>query len=282
MDVESCRKLGFPRKVNIHRQFWLITPKRFILSLIMSNQLQYLLLVFGIGCFFNAPLPAQVTDSRKIESFVEKIQWLGQSSIKISTEQSTIYIDPFRFTGSDQADIIFITHDHKDHLDPSSLSKLMTDRTIVVAPLSCQDKLDNLKIDNVQFMSPWDSTKINGIHIKAVPAYNIKKHNFHPKNKNYLGYLITIDEICIYHAGDTERIPEMQQFSCDIALLPLGQKYTMNSVYDAANAALDVKATVAIPIHYGLFEGKLSDAKNFQEILRDKVKVIIKSPALDK
>ncbi|MBU1063196.1 MBL fold metallo-hydrolase, partial [bacterium] len=105
--------------------------------------------------------------------------------------------------------------------------------------------------------------------------------HFHPKSKNYLGYVLTIDGVRVYHAGDTERIPEMQQFDCDIALLPLGQKYTMNSVYEAANSALDVKAKIAIPIHYDMFEGKLSDADAFQEILKGKVKVIIKSSVSD-
>jgi len=217
-----------------------------------------------------------------MDSLVQNIQWLGQASVKISTEFITLYIDPFQVTNPDRADIIFITHEHKDHLDPVSISKLLTEETVIVAPLSCKDKIIELGIADTRFLSPWDSTNIDGVKVLAVPAYNIKKTNFHPKSKNYLGYVLTIDGVKVYHAGDTERIPEMQQFACDIALLPLGQKYTMNSVYEAANSALDVNAKIAIPIHYGMFEGKLSDANAFQEILKDKVKVIIKPSPSDK
>ena len=226
-------------------------------------------------------LIAQEIPEKEIITFARSIEWFGQSGIKINNGKQIIYIDPFRIKNSDQADIIFITHDHKDHLDPPSISKLQTDSTIIVAPLSCRDQINDLGISKKIFLSPWDSTKIAGIPVKAVPAYNIDKAQFHPKSKNYLGYILTIDGIELYHAGDTERIPEMQQFRCDIALLPLGQKYTMNSVYDAANAALDVKAKVAIPIHYGLFEGSPADAVMFQRLLRDKVKVIIKSAAIN-
>ncbi|MBU0710349.1 MBL fold metallo-hydrolase [bacterium] len=247
----------------------------------MMKQIKYTMLFVPIGFLILSSPAAQPAGNQKVDSLAQNIQWLGQSSIKISTKQNTIYIDPFQIAKRDQADVIFITHDHKDHLDPASISKLLTDKTILVAPLSCREKINELGLADIRFLSPWDSTEINGIHILAVPAYNIKKTNFHPKSKNYLGYVLTIDGVRVYHAGDTERIPEMQQFDCDIALLPLGQKYTMNSVYEAANSALDVKAKIAIPIHYDMFEGKLSDADAFQEILKGKVKVIIKSSVSD-
>ncbi len=234
--------------------------------------------VFGTwtALLFLSPLIAQAPSVGEIDSVAEKIQWFGQSAIKITTDQTTLYIDPFRITERDRADVIFITHDHKDHFDPSSLSKLLTPKTIVVAPRSCRTNIEKLDVADIRYLSPWDSVTIAGIHVQAVPAYNVVKSNFHPKSRDYLGYILTIDGVRVYHAGDTERIPEMQQFECDIALLPLGQKYTMNSVYEAADAALDVKAKIAIPIHYGLFEGKISDADAFQNILQDSVRVIIK------
>jgi len=247
----------------------------------MIKRIKYTFVTVLIGYLLQTFLYAQVVDSRKIDLFADKMLWLGQSSLKISTESNTIYIDPYRIVKQDQADIIFITHDHKDHLDPESIAKLLTENTLIIAPLSCKAKIQNLGAAHVHFMSPWDSLEIRGIHIKAVPAYNIVKANFHPKSSNYLGYILTIDGIRVYHAGDTERIPEMQQFRCDIALLPLGQKYTMNGVDEAAQAALDVKAEIAIPIHYGLFEGSPADAVMFQRLLRDKVKVIIKSAAIN-
>ena len=102
------------------------------------------------------------------------------------------------------------------------------------------------------------------------------KTQFHPKANNWVGYLLTIDGVKIYHFGDTERIPEMKNIVCDIALLPLGQKYTMNSVQEAADAALDARAKIAIPIHYGLYEGKAADADAFAALLKGKITVVIK------
>jgi L-ascorbate metabolism protein UlaG (beta-lactamase superfamily) len=110
-----------------------------------------------------------------------------------------------------------------------------------------------------------------------VPAYNVVKTNYHPKGNKWVGYILTIDGVKIYHAGDTERIPEMQEFTCDIVMLPLGQTYTMNSVEEAAEATLDVQAKIAIPIHYGMYEGTVEDAKKFQELLKNKVQVVIQT-----
>jgi L-ascorbate metabolism protein UlaG (beta-lactamase superfamily) len=93
-----------------------------------------------------------------------------------------------------------------------------------------------------------------------------------------VGYIVEIDGVKVYHAGDTERIPEMKNIDCDIALLPLGQTYTMNSVEEAAEAALDTGAEVAIPIHYGMYEGTKEDAEKFKELLDGKMKVVILEP----
>ena len=95
--------------------------------------------------------------------------------------------------------------------------------------------------------------------IHAVPAYNITRQ-YHKKSSNYLGYVIDFDGISLYHTGDTERIPEMKEIRCDIIMVPLGQTYTMNSVEEAVEVVLDTKARVAIPIHWGLYEGSGEDA----------------------
>ena len=119
---------------------------------------------------------------------------------------------------------------------------------------------------------------IDGVKIKAVFAYNIKK-NFHAKGENFVGYLITLDNITYYHTGDTERIPEMKNISCDIIMLPLGQKYTMNSVDEAAEVVSDVKAAVAIPMHWGTHEGTKEDVTLFTKLVQAKgVSCIIKQP----
>jgi len=232
------------------------------------------ILMMSFFVMFQLPTAAQ-PGMQEISEFCKKITWFGQSTIRIKTDSLTIYLDPFRIQQAEAADIILITHDHRDHFDPPSIAKLATDRTIIVMPSSCRESYQEIKVKNIRYLSPGETTNIGKIAVKAVPAYNIKKAKFHPKSKNYLGYVVKIGGIRIYHAGDTERIPEMKEFQCDIACLPLGQKYTMSSVQEAADAALDVKARVAIPIHYGLAEGSAEDALKFQELLKDKVKVLI-------
>lgn len=207
---------------------------------------------------------------------VDNIHWLGQATIKISIPGKTIYIDPYQIKNPDQADIILITHSHGDHLSLEDIAKVSSDKTIIMAPNDCLKQLKDITMDKTIVSEPGIKKQFKGIHIEAVPAFNMVKTNFHPKSNRWVGYILTLNGIKIYHAGDTEKIPEMKNFQCDIALLPLGQTYTMNSVKEAAEAALDVKARVAIPIHYGLYEGQESDAREFKELLKNKIKVIIK------
>jgi L-ascorbate metabolism protein UlaG (beta-lactamase superfamily) len=108
---------------------------------------------------------------------------------------------------------------------------------------------------------------ILGMRVNAVHAYNLVK-DFQKKSARYLGYVIDFEGVSVYHTGDTERIPEMKEIRCDIILLPLGQTYTMNSVEEAVEVVLDTKARIAIPIHWGLYEGTKEDAVKFEELLR--------------
>lgn len=211
------------------------------------------------------------------EQMVEKIHWLGQATVKIQAGDQVIYFDPFQIKQADQANIILITHSHQDHYSPDDLAKLITEKTVLIAPKDCAEKLKDKFTNQVIVSAPGMKTSVGDVQIEAVPAYNVVKTKFHAKENHWVGYILTVDGVRIYHAGDTERIPEMQNMTCDIALLPLGQTYTMNSVQEAADAALDVKASIAIPIHYGLFEGKASDAEEFSRFLQGKVTVIIKA-----
>jgi L-ascorbate metabolism protein UlaG (beta-lactamase superfamily) len=211
------------------------------------------------------------------EQMVEKIHWLGQATVKIQAGDQVIYFDPFQIKKADQANIILITHPHQDHYSPDDLAKLVTEKTVLIAPKDCAEKLKTKFTNQVIVSAPGMKTNVGDLQIEAVPAYNVVKTKFHAKENHWVGYILTIDGVRIYHAGDTERIPEMQNMTCDIALLPLGQTYTMNSVQEAADAALDVKASIAIPIHYGLYEGKASDAEEFSRLLQGKVTVIIKA-----
>jgi L-ascorbate metabolism protein UlaG (beta-lactamase superfamily) len=207
---------------------------------------------------------------------LDQTQWLGQSTVKIETSGYLIYIDPYMLTGKDKADFIFITHGHYDHLSPEDIRKIATSNTIIYAPYNCIPKLADAGFKKVKGIQPGDKEDTDAFRFEAVPAYNVIKTTFHPRKQKWLGYILEIDEQKIYHAGDTERIPEMKKIQCDLALLPLGQTYTMNSVEEAVQAAIDVKAKTAIPIHYGLYEGTSQDALKFRDLLKNKVEVVIR------
>ncbi|MCX7820705.1 MAG: MBL fold metallo-hydrolase [Brevinematales bacterium] len=204
---------------------------------------------------------------------ISKIKWLGQASVRIEDEK-IIYIDPYNLSGNPiKADIILITHDHMDHLDRKSIEKIIKPETTILVPEGINVGIKGAKVATVK---PFSTNKIYGYNITPVPAYNLKK-SFHPKSKGYVGYIIEISGVKIYHTGDTERIPEMKNIQVDIIMLPLGQTYTMGSVEEATEAVLDTKAKIAIPIHFGMYEGTEKDASRFKELLSNKVEVIILS-----
>jgi L-ascorbate metabolism protein UlaG (beta-lactamase superfamily) len=210
-----------------------------------------------------------------LNDMVANIHWFGNASVKIDGSPYKIYIDPVGLKTTDEADIIFVTHSHGDHFSPSDINKIATDKSIIILPSDCSY---TGKYSQLIKVKPGDEITINGcVNVKAVAAYNVVKTGYHPKSNNWVGYVITMNGITIYHAGDTERIPEMKDFTCDIAMLPLGQVYTMNSVAEAAEAAKDVQAKVAIPIHYPDNEGSLADAQTFKTLLDGIIDVTIKT-----
>ena len=110
-------------------------------------------------------------------------------------------------------------------------------------------------------------------------SYNIGKE-FHTQDSRKLGFIVTIDGITIYHAGDTDNIPEMKDYRCDIALLPVSGTYVMTAE-EAAEAALAIKPKIAVPMHYGDIVGSLADAQRFQELLKGKIEVKILKQEID-
>ena len=213
--------------------------------------------------------------SKNVEALAESIQWFGQASVKMQYSGKTIYIDPYSLKVSDQADVIFITHPHFDHYSEEDIKKISSHETVIFCPAELIKSANSLGSSKVYGVAPGFETEWKGIVIKAVPAYNIIKADKHPKGKGWVGYILTLGHVSIYHTGDTERIPEMKSISCDIVLLPLGQTYTMNTIDDAVNAVLDTNASIAIPIHYGMYEGKPEDAELFKRKLNGRVDVII-------
>lgn len=214
--------------------------------------------------------------SKQTEQIAQSVKWFGQASVKLQLNGKTIYVDPFNLTERDSADIILITHTHGDHLSAKDLALVSTKQTTIVAPADVLAMLGDTHYATLTPIKPNQSISWEGMEIKAVPSYNIVKNTKHPKEKEWVGYILNLNGTLLYLTGDTERIPEMKDITCDIILLPLGQTYTMNSVEEAVDAVLDTKATIAIPIHYGMYEGTVDDAAKFKELLTGKVMVIVK------
>ena len=197
---------------------------------------------------------------------VENIEINTQSSIRIKLNK-VIYFDPFKIEEfKNDADIIFITHNHYDHMDLESIEKVKNDNTIVVAPLSMEEVIRNIKFKDYIFLSPNDEINIENIHIKAVPAYNLEKP-FHPRTNNWLGYIITYNNISYYIAGDTDKTKEAESVKCDIALIPIGGHFTMN-VDEATELINIIKPKLVIPTHYGTIIGDPSDGKTLKANLQ--------------
>lgn len=201
-----------------------------------------------------------------ISTISRKIEWLGHDAFRISTDK-IIYFDPYQIEDNIPADIILITHEHYDHCSPEDVEKIQKEGTVIVTEEDSAKKLSG----DIRIMSPGDSISVHGMAIDAVPAYNTDKQ-FHPKHNNWLGFIIDIDNTRIYHAGDTDYIPEMKNFHVDIALLPVSGTYVMTAE-EAAKAALAIEPALAIPMHYGNIVGTEDDALSFKHALEGKVEV---------
>lgn len=209
---------------------------------------------------------------------LEKIEVLCHSSIKIN-KGLVIYFDPFKIDREyHDADIIFITHSHYDHYSEEDINKVKKEDTQIVAPLDLLDNLLTLGFtkDSITLVKPNENYTVKGLSFKTIPAYNTNK-NFHPKANNWVGYLVTIDNITYYIAGDTDITTENKQVKCDVAFVPVGGTYTMDNK-EAAELINEIKPKVAIPIHYGKIIGNISDGQNFAKLINKEIecKIFIK------
>ena len=198
-----------------------------------------------------------------------------QSSIRISGSK-TIYSDPYLIEeASHDADVICITHDHFDHLDADSINNVKRDDTVFYIPTGIADQLKAIVGDaDVRSVKPGESYDGDGYSIATVPAYNTNK-DFHPKAAGFVGYLITLDGITYYAAGDTDALDELRDVKCDIAMVPIGGTYTM-TVEEAAPLVNAIAPKIAIPIHYGSIVGKKEDADTFKNLIDSSIEVVTK------
>ena len=203
-----------------------------------------------------------------------KITVNTQSSIRIETEK-IIYFDPFKILSSaNDADLIFITHEHSDHFSPEDIRKVQKSDTLIVAPKSMEDTLKKHGYSNLILLAPCEKTDVQNIPVEAIPAYNLVKP-FHMKKNGWLGYVITVEGQRIYVSGDTDATPEAQAVSCDIAMIPIGGTFTMNRSKAAAYIN-ELRPKTVIPTHYGTIVGSADDGEAFRKLVQSEIEVVIK------
>lgn len=220
---------------------------------------------------------ALITKEDQVEPTIVRY---AQSSIRIATGGLQIYIDPYHIPdGQPRADVIFISHDHGDHLSPSDIARVRNADTAVFANRTAAEQLDG----EVNVLRPGDTTTFGALKIRAIPAYTISKRRpsgepTHPRESDHLGLVLEIDDLTFYAAGDTDVIPEMETVGpVDYAFLPVSGTYVMTAE-EAAEAARIVQPAVAVPVHYGAVVGSIDDARRFADLVPDQVRVWIMTP----
>lgn len=219
----------------------------------MRHVLTSLLVISALSTITSAQKIHQ-TDTIKTSSGNLVITFIGHGSLMFYFDNLIIHIDPYSkmadYATQPDADLVFITHDHQDHLDTTALNLIRKKGTTVIGPQSIAKE-----VSDAVFIKNEESKVVKGVPVKAVPAYNIvnKRENgqpFHPRGEGN-GYILTLGDKKLYIAGDTENIPEMKQFQdIDIAFLPVNLPYTMTPEM-ASEAARAIQPKILYPYHFG-------------------------------
>lgn len=208
---------------------------------------------------------------------IEGIEWLGHDSFRV-TGSKVVYVDPWKLKpGAPPADVILVTHDHFDHFSKPDIEAVSTPETVVVGPAPVTAGLSGRTVT----VTPGDTVDVGGVVVSAVPAYNVDKFKspgavFHEKGADNVGYVFRLDGRSIYHAGDTDPIPEMAEVDVDVALLPVSGTYVCTAD-EAADVCAAIKAAVVIPMHYGEVAGSPADAERLADICRHPVEILPRS-----
>ena len=199
---------------------------------------------------------------------LDAVDWLGHSGFRIRAGRACVYIDPYRVpVGSPPADMILITHGHYDHFSPQDVERLSTDRTWLVGPAAVAERSAG-RVHSIAAGETMEDEVVRGVHVTAVAAYNTSKRDadgnlFHPREAGGVGYEVTVWGERLYHSGDTDVIPEMDNVTgVDVALLPVSGVYVMTA-QEAAEAARRIQPRLAVPMHWGGQVGSERDARAF-------------------
>jgi L-ascorbate metabolism protein UlaG (beta-lactamase superfamily) len=212
-----------------------------------------------------------------------QIAWLGHDGFKLKKDV-VIYTDPFRLQSQQEpADIVCVSHEHDDHLSLADLKKIVTTRTTIVTTAACETAVRSLLPKIVRVVAPSDRVEVAGAAIEAIPAYNTNKFRapgtpFHPQQDGKVGFIVGIGGIRVYHAGDTDSIPEMARAKgVDVALLPVSGTYVMTAA-EAVQACRTIRPRLAIPMHYGTIVGSVEDAEVFRKGATCRVEILVPEP----
>lgn len=204
---------------------------------------------------------------------LEGIEVLCHSCIKFNKGE-VIYFDPFKIEKNyNDADVIFITHDHYDHYSEEDIDKVIKEETIIVAPEDLLTKLlkKGFERDNMVLVTPNQKYTVKGIEFQTIPAYNVNKQ-FHPKANEWVGYVLKIEGVTYYIAGDTDITEENKKVKCDVAFVPVGGTFTMD-YKEAAELINEIKPKIAVPTHYGSIVGEKSDGISFSKLVSPEIEV---------
>jgi len=207
------------------------------------------------------------------EELVKKLHWLGHDSFRLEGPP-ILYFDPWKLKGRlPTADLVLVSHEHFDHCSPDDVKKVSGPQTVVVAGGEAADRLPG-----AQAVRPGDRLTVAGVEIEAVHAYNLNKFRepgvpFHPRQAGHVGFIVTLDGVRLYFAGDTDHIPEMADIACDVALLPVSGIYVMTAE-EAAEAARTLKPEIVVPMHYGAGIGTADDGTRFRDLYGGRVVIL--------
>lgn len=208
------------------------------------------------------------------KSILKGIKWLGHDGFSVEAGGVVVVVDPYQLQHEVRADILLITHPHYDHCSLEDVQQVLKSSTVIITEEESAGQLQENGITNDMYvLVPGESTTVSGVTVEAFPAYNTNK-KFHPKQNGWLGFRFVIDGTSIYHAGDTDIIPEMKTIDVDIALLPVSGTYVMDAG-EAVEAAKIIGPEIAIPMHYDSIVGTTEDADTFSKGLAGSIEVFL-------
>ncbi len=224
------------------------------------------------------PLNEHETDRLKTSDGDLEITFLGHGSLLFTHAGQQIYVDPFSqvadYATLPKADVVLITHEHRDHLDPEALAHVRTDATDVICTEQCAER-----IEGGTPMRNGDVAVVRGLRVEAIPAYNVlhkreRGDPFHPCGDGN-GYVVTFGDVRALIAGDTENTPELKaQADIDVAFLPMNLPYTMTPEM-VADVAIAMHPRILYPYHFGS-----TDTSQLVDLLKDQSEIDVRIRSL--